>query len=232
MAYRRKYRTSRRKRYNKKYRKKRYLKKKYSSLLKVNRPFRSVCYTKLRFAFTHEFALINLTGVNADNISSLAMNSLYDPLQAAGDGQPRWYQKLDDIYLYYRVRAMKVSCTWINRSTTYDAYVGMYPRGTSSKHTTIEDLMMNPVVTWRFLNADGSNKSTGKTKFYVNFKKYGTKAKTGDNFLSSTSGNPATILYWTPFAFDAVETNACDVVGNFTITFYTKFSELKMYTDA
>lgn len=82
--------------------------------------------------------IYSYTAIGTRTYVQLRANGPYDPLVAAGGGQPMGYDQLSTLYQQYRVSKATVVAKFVNQASTA-AYVCIYPLSSTSTPISLEE---------------------------------------------------------------------------------------------
>lgn len=183
----------------------------------------SIFCTKLKYNFTQA---LNGTFLNIVNIRG---NGAYDPEQAAGGGQPMYFDQFSALYQRYTVLSSSISCTFVNRAGVGEAAftkVGVYPLGDLVAPLTLQEATEKDNCKYAQLGPNTGDQGIIQMNHYAKATQVLGKAKdenTDDTLSAGIGANPAREWFWIVFAGALDGTAAISLYLDITVTYYVKF---------
>lgn len=178
--------------------------------------------TKLRYS---EVTSINSTtgSLAKYNFSS---NNVYDPNVTGTGHQPLYYDTYASIYDQYVVIGSKIHVTFMPKSTTLNAIVGITGDDEGSTTTTFDTLCESNNTVSGVCGPVGSEQ-TMMTMTFEPQEMFGVDAKSDGASQTAVGSSPSEQWYWQVFSIpqDGISTLAMDI--KVLIEYTVKFSELK-----
>lgn len=192
----------------------------------------------LRYAYNTELTTADRGDGTYINNNAMQINGLYDfdYSNVWGNGQPPGFDELSALYSRYRVVAVQVKLTIVNKNANVPVRYINWPSKTSVSSLATADgveLATQPGAgkLHTISSSGGPNKLVIK-RYLPIYKAMGTMKRTvlgNDDYSANTTANPGEICYlW--HSFSSGDT-AAQVDVTLEMKFYTRFERLKLYTD-
>lgn len=203
------------------------------------KPTTTVQTGRLPFAQSYlaNFPYSTSSSLNPDEYTFLSsgtqyrLNSLYDPVFAAGGKQPFQFDQLSTVYLKYRVYGAKVEITF-NNPTGDGLYVGYHVGFSADPFTPIgkDASYLSEIAKGRLIPINNTGSQTKVMSFYVPINTvFGVpKSQIGidPNYSSTVFTNPVNQAILTVLALDSTgNATAKNIEYRLKITYYSKMYE-------
>lgn len=162
------------------------------------------------------------------SLQVMRLSSLYDPDFTGTGNQPLGRDQWAAFYKTYRTYFVKYSITFINTSTTEQAFCAVIPKNTSSGIASIDLICEKPYSKHTFLGIEGSGKNVRTIHGTASARKALGMSKLEYNSEKATSAdfgaNPGTEAYLHVYAGPAFGSNSTTVKVRLTVTYYSILS--------
>lgn len=179
--------------------------------------------------------LLACTGA-ASNAYVFSANGLYDPDITGAGHQPMGYDQLMALYEHYTVTNARITVSFVNESTTENAYVGIAMFPDSSVETVPTKMIENGLLKreWLAPNA-GSSKSQCSITYSCKIAKLNGRPGNivGDDlYRGDSASNPTEQSYFHIFAYNLSTVSTCSVRFDVVIEYDAMFTEPRKLTQS
>lgn len=193
----------------------------------------------LRYAYNSEITTADRGDGIFVNNSAMLMNSLYDPdySNIFGNRQPPGFDELAALYGRYRVLAVKVKMTIVNKNANVPArYINWPAKNLLGSLATVNgvDLVTQPYASKLYtISSSGGRNKIVVSRYIPIYRAMGTLKATvlgNDDYSASINASPGETCYlWQSFSSGDT---AVQLDCTLEVKFYTRFERLKLFTDS
>jgi len=195
-------------------------------------PFENPKYCVLRTSGSA--SVTSTSGAFTADGNPWVVNSLYDPEQGGGAGQPRWFDQLATIYEKYAVYAVKIHVTAMGAEKMADVAIGVYDAGVPSTMRELEerDHCMKKTID---ISTSGGKNSVLEFDLYVDLAKLlgipRSQLMSDTTYLTNNDADPSKKVYLN-FYVQGLGGQTASVTFQWTIQFYSKFANFEGVGDS